>query len=261
MKNRKINVALAQFEPVWKGVHENVQVMLDMIAEAGRWSTDLIVFPELSRTGYVPKPSAEEIAEVAEILPSEDSRRIAQAAEVYGLAVVYGTLEKTADGRAYNSTVWLENGHFFFYRKTHIHWTENFVAGDSLAVFTSRIAKSGALICFDLGFPEAARTLALNGAELIVAPSAVPVTFKEINRRRLMARAMDNQIFVIYSNYTGEKYQGGSLVARPSGESLFEASAEPGVYGLTIDLGEIAYWRDYERLYPHRRPDVYGMSR
>lgn len=116
------------------------------------------------------------------------------------------------------------------------------------------------MVCFDLGFPEAARVLALNGAELIVAPSAVPLNFKEINRRRVVARAMDNQLFVLYCNYSGEVSGGGSLVVDPSGEIILEAGNEPGVYVQSIDLRQVAYWRNYERIYEHRRPDLYVLE-
>lgn len=213
----------------------------------------------MSRTGYRPKPAAEEVDALAESLPSDDSRRIGGSAALHRMGVVYGTLEKSATG-AYDTVVWLEAENLFRYRKTHIHWTENFTPGESFPVFESRLASAGALVCFDLGFPEAVRTLALNGAEPDRCPSAVPQDFKDINRRRVVARAMDNQLFVIYCNYTGDPYEGGSMVADPSGEILLEAGSEVGVYLETIDLEKVAYWRRYERIYDHRRPELYELS-
>ncbi|MFQ5677230.1 MAG: carbon-nitrogen hydrolase family protein, partial [bacterium] len=86
-----------------------------------------------------------------------DSRRIAGAALQYKMSVVYGTLERAPSG-AYNTVVWLEEDQLFRYRKTHIHWTENFSPGSDFPVFRSSLVSAGALVCFDLGFPEAART-------------------------------------------------------------------------------------------------------
>ncbi len=256
MSEKKITVALGQFAPAWKAVDKNMTRMLSMIEEAGKAGADLIVFPELSRTGYSPKPSEEDIAVVGESLPSSDSRRILELGQRYQIAVVYGTLERSSDG-VFNSAVWTEHDKLFRYHKTHIHWTENFTPGEDFPVFESRLAKAGIVICFDLAFPEAVRSLALKSADFIVAPSAVPQDFKNINRKRVVARAMDNQVFVIYCNYTGKDYQGGSLVADPSGEIQYEVGAKPGVYLHTIDLGLVDYWRNYERIYPHRRPDLY----
>lgn len=256
MRNQNITVALGQFAPIWEAIEENVDQMLSMIKEAGKAGADLIVFPELSRTGHSHRPTAEEIAVLAETFPSVDSQRIAGEAYQHKMSVVYGSLEPSPTG-AYNTVVWLEEDKMFRYHKTHVHWTENFTPGESFPVFESNLAKAGALVCFDLAFPEAARTLALNGAELVVAPSVMPLNFKDISRRRVVARAVDNQVFVIYCNYTGEAYEGGSLVVDPGGEILFEAGTKTGVYLQAIDLRQVAYWRNYERIYDQRRPHIY----
>ncbi|MFQ5433123.1 MAG: carbon-nitrogen hydrolase family protein [Nitrospinota bacterium] len=85
----------------------------------------------------------------------------------------------------------------------------------------------------------------------------MPSNFKVTSRRRVVARAVDNQVFVLYCNYTGKAYDGGSLVADPGGEVVLDAGTKPGVYIHTIDLGEIAYWRNYEQIFNHRRPKIY----
>ncbi|RMI27541.1 MAG: carbon-nitrogen hydrolase family protein [Calditrichaeota bacterium] len=254
-----LTIALGQFEPQWGKIEANMGQMLQMIDAAGKQKADVIVFPELSRTGYAPCPTAEEIERLGEVLPSPDSRRLAEAAGKYNMMVVYGTLEQGPHGLAYNTAVCLEGGQLHRYHKTHVHWTENFAPGSDLAVFSTRWGRIGMLICFDLGFPEAARTLALQGAEIIISPAAVPEDFKEIHRRRVMARALDNQLFVLYCNHAGTAYGGGSAVAHPTGEIVLLADERPDVYIHTLRLEDIAAWRDREQLFAYRRPELYQL--
>ncbi|RMD92804.1 MAG: carbon-nitrogen hydrolase family protein [Calditrichaeota bacterium] len=249
-KKHQITVALAQFAPQWKELEENMEWMFKMIKEAGKVGAHLVIFPELSYTGYPHETTPEELASLAETLPSSHSRNLAREARNYNLAVVYGMLEKAPHG-AYNTVVWLEKDLLFRYRKTHVHWNEKFTPGEEFPLFPSHLGTCGALVCFDLAFPETARTLALKGATMIVAPSAVPEEFKKINRQRVIARALDNQIFVFYCNYTGDHYGGGSLIVGPGGDILLEATEAPGLYFQTIDLSQIDYWRHHERIYEH----------
>lgn len=254
--SQTLTVAIGQFAPKWRAREENLAQMIAMITEAGAAGAALIVFPEMSRPGYSPKPTTDDWDLLAETLPSPDSERLANAAAPYKMVVVYGTLEKSPTG-AHNTVVWLEDEKLFRYRKTHIHWTENFTHGNSFPVFGSRLAPAGALICFDLAFPEAARTLARHGAQIIVAPSAVPLNFKKIIHRRVMARALDNQLFVIYCNHAGENYGGGSLIVSPSGDIILEAAEKPGIYVTSLEIEQVAYWRSFEPISHYRRDDIY----
>ncbi len=253
---RKLAVALGQFEPVWLDVPRNMGRMREFIDEAGRKGADLLIFPELSRTGYAARPSPSDLARVAELLPSPDSRLLMDAAARHNMAVVYGTLLRDKSG-AYNAAVWVENDTCFVYRKTHVHWSEAFLPGAELCGFDSRLVTAAVLICFELAFPEAAAALARKGVRLLVAPSAVPSSFQAIARRRVVARALDNQIFAAYCNACGTKFGGGSLVVDPRGEIVMEAGGEPGVFVTSLELPLIDRWRKQEPLDRFRRPELY----
>jgi predicted amidohydrolase len=116
----------------------------------------------------------------------------------------------------------------------------------------------GMLICFDLAFPEAARVLALAGAEVILAPSAVPTDFKTYSERRVIARALDNQCFIVYCNLGGEGFGGNSLVVDPRGEVLARCGPDQQLAFCTIDLDTITDWQGEERIFSERRPELYG---
>ncbi|MFQ5561887.1 MAG: carbon-nitrogen hydrolase family protein, partial [Nitrospinota bacterium] len=191
-------------------------------------------------------------------LASNYISKLQSIASLHSISVVFGTLVK-AGQRAYNAVIWLEGDQLFRYNKTHVHWTENFIPGDDFPVFESELTKAGALSCFDLGFPEASRSLVLKGAEIIVAPSLVPADFKDINKKRVVARALDNQIFVIYCNYAGGGHSGGSLIADPGGDILMEADDKPGIFIKNIDLNRIGQWRKKELLFQNRRPEIYKI--
>ena len=94
------------------------------------------------------------------------------------------------------------------------------------------------MICFEHAFPEIATTLALDGAQVLVIPSAVPVGYEHLLALRTRARAQDSQVFAVASNLAEDGFCGGSMIVDPRGE-IAAAQAEEAAIGATIDLEAI----------------------
>jgi predicted amidohydrolase len=159
------------------------------------------------------------------------------------------------------------------YRKTHLPFlgVDRYVkAGPSLPKpFNTTLGRIGTLICFDLRFPEAARVLSLNGAQIILAPSAWHHTSPLYPELLVPTRSAENRVFILAADQTGEvrnvKFLGRSLITNPDGKVLAEAgtSEETILYAeidirLTTEKKLIFKPGEFELdLFGQRRPDIY----
>jgi predicted amidohydrolase len=129
------------------------------------------------------------------------------------------------------------------YRKTHLFGaeTEAYVPGDSLATVALEGRRLGVMICFDMEFPEVARTLAADGADVLVTISANPAPFELDHDLFARTRALENGLPHVYVNRVGEEegfdFCGGSLALDPDAGVLAEAGRE-GEHVLSAELGE-----------------------
>ncbi len=229
---------------------------------------DLLVLPELFATGYTFE-SAEEAAGLAERADGETAGYLRGLADRTGGAVVAGFAE-TDGRRVYNSALLADSrGVIGCYRKVHLFNREKlwFSPGaGSFPVFRVGEVSVGLMICFDWIFPEAARTLALGGADIIAHPANLVLPYCQGAMR---TRCLENRLFAITANRVGTEERGGdsftftgaSQVTSPLGEVL--ASAPPE--GTRVEVVEIdpAQARDkrlnpYNDLLGDRRPECYG---
>ncbi|MGH7792749.1 MAG: nitrilase-related carbon-nitrogen hydrolase, partial [Thermodesulfobacteriota bacterium] len=136
-----------------------------------------------------------------------------------------------------------------------------FKSGGERLVVDTPLGKLGVIICYDLRFPELARGLALNGAEMLVVPAQWPKARLNHWRTLAIARAIENQSFVIACNRTGrdtkEEYPGHSLIIDPWGDVLAEGEEEEGFIIAEIDLERVNVVRRTMRCFDDRRPEVY----
>jgi omega-amidase len=205
--------------------------------------SDLIVFPE-----FYFKSITQEMLD--RIITLVDQTRI---------AVVLGAVEKEGD-HTYDSAYLLEYDKVHRYRKTHVHWTEDFKPGDRLEVFSTSLCKLGMLVCYDSTFIETSRVLALEGAEIIVIIAAVPAYFDvKISLIRIQANAAENQVFIIYVNKPiKELCNGNSMIVSPKGRVISSAgSVETTITG-ALNYDDLKEWREQEHIFPFRRPELYG---
>ncbi len=261
-------VGFAQFEPLYAEPAANRDTMSEIAESAGQF--DLLVFPELAATGYELRDvvHARNIAEpFQEGATSEWARAL--AVESRG-AIVVGYAEK-ADGVAYNSCVLaLPNGAVHNYRKIHLFSREKelFAPGDAPPpVIDTPAGSIGLMICFDWFFPEMARTLALQGAQIIAHPSNLVLPYCQ---RAMYCRSVENRVFTITANRIGTENQAGraltftgqSQILDPDGNTLASAPADaPRSTLVTIDP-ELAHNKsinEYNNLTNDRRPSLYDV--
>jgi predicted amidohydrolase len=251
---RKVCVAQIAITP--GTVEENLAKITSVIERHDK--NDLIVFPELIVHGHVYSTlPRDDIAEIISQTPSLD--RVQEVARKHNVRVVLGSMEER-EGRYLNVAVYLGTSHIETYAKTHVHWTEQFDPGTELKTFGSSFERIGPLICYDAAFPEAARTLTLQGARILTVLGAVPKTFHpHVMARRMQALAVMNQVFVVYANRGGESFNGGSGIWDPQGDVVGRVGTGEHILEAQIDLNEIDRWREEEPLYPHRRNDLYTV--
>lgn len=235
-----MRVACAQYAIRDGDPEVNFERSVAAILDAARAGADLVVLPELANSGC-DLPSRESALGFAEevggpgIPEGLTLRAWRSAAEETGIFIVGGFLEREGDS-LYNSAAVVGPGFFGRYRKTHL-WDEEkllYEPGRELPIFETPLCNIGMLICYDAWFPEAARTLALRGADLICIPANAPDDWVPQAQRRggltmlnvhAIATANANRLFVACANRVGDGYLGRSCVVDPSGGVLAFGSA------------------------------------
>jgi len=222
-----MRVSCAQYAALEGDYDHNLERSLHFIRRATSEGTDLVVLPELANSGC-DLGSRDQALELAEEVPSGPTVRAwREEAEGSGVCVVGGLLEREGD-TLYNSAVLLGSSMLGRYRKTHLWDNEKLLyePGRELPVFDTPLGRIGVLICYDIWFPEAARTLALKGAQIICVPSNAPDDWvPEAHRRgdltmlnvHCMAAANANRVFVAAANRVGDGYLGRSCIVDVTG--------------------------------------------
>lgn len=204
-----MKIGFVQFAPAFGKVRNNLAAIEKLVC--GR-RADLLVLPELCTTGYcfASRSEARRLAEPADGISMMFLKRLARQERV---ALVVGFAESHG-GRIYNSAALITpKGLAGVYRKAHLFWNEKkwFTPGDTgFRVFKLGLVKIGIMICFDWIFPEAARTLALKGAQIICHPSNLVLPHCPIS---MPVRALENRVFTVTANRIGRESRGGQSLA------------------------------------------------
>lgn len=224
-----VRVGYYQNNPGFGKVSENLDRISVKLEEA---EADLIVLPELCASGYQ-FVSQDEVRRLAEPIPDgPTTTRLLEVAKKKQMVIVAGLPERAGDV-CYNSAVVVgPQGLIGSYRKTHLFFEETlfFTPGDTgFHVWDLGQAKIGVMICFDWYYPEAARTLALKGADIICHPSNLVLPNCPDS---MPVRCLENRVFAITCNRTGSEARGGkepltyignSEVVTPQGAILHRA--------------------------------------
>ena len=238
-ETRKVRLASAHYRPT-RGVSIDkvIEEMSDISRKAAEKKADLLVFGEsLFLYATMKKP-----AEIAGKIPGETSEKVGRIAKKFKMHIVYGQYERDGD-IIYNSAVLIDpQGKFIGkYRKVALppEEAENGVTPDKeFPVFDTKIGKIGMMICYDSFFPDVAKNLALNGAEII----AYPVW--GCNPRLAAARACENQVYLISSTYTHHRENWiKSGIFDPFGELLSHGKNWGDVSVEEVDLTTPVYWQ------------------
>ena len=202
-----MNIGIYQFFPQWGKVEENTQKIINKLSEYS--DVDLWVLPELCTTGYQ-FISKEELASLAEEFPAgKTAQAIMQLTKEKQNVVILGVAEKEGDN-IYNSSAIFEKGKFIgIYRKIHLFYKEKnvFTPGNKAPeVYDVMGAKVGPMICFDWIFPEIARSLALQGAELLAHSANLVLPYCQA---AMITRSIENRVFTATANRLGAENRDG----------------------------------------------------
>ena len=279
---REVTVAATQMACSWDK-EANVALAEDLIREAASKGAQIILIQELFETPYFCQDQKKEYFALAH--PVEDHPTIERLSELAAeLEVVLPvSFFERANNAFYNSLVTLDaDGSLLgLYRKTHIPdgpgYQEKFYfnPGDTgFTTFATRYGRIGVGICWDQWFPEAARAMALMGAELLFYPTAIgsepqdaSLDSKDHWQRTMQGHAAANVTPLIASNRIGTEkgdkseitFYGSSFIAGPTGEKLAEADrTSQSILVQSFDLDEVAAQRAAWGLFRDRRPELYG---
>ena len=262
----------------------NIAKAKAMVRRAAGQGAQIVLLPELFETPYFCQDQSAEYFALAQ--PFEGNTLIGEfagLAKELGVVLPLSFFER-AHNAYYNALAMIDADGCVLgrYRKSHIPdgpgYQEKFYfhPGDSgFKVWETRYGRLGAAICWDQWFPEAARIMALKGAEILLYPTAIgsepapapPVDSRDHWRRVMQGHAAANCLPLVAANRVGIEpgkagaltFYGSSFIAGPTGEILAELGREEeGSVTASVDLAAIAKARASWGLFRDRRPDLYG---
>lgn len=272
-------VIAAVAAPFGRDLEACVHTIERVLGEARVCGAKLVVLPEAALGGYVESLHGEDI-DPPPVLDAEgpELRRVCELAR--DLTVCVGFCEAGADGARHNAAACLTgDGVLGVHRKIHLPLREDrfTTPGDRLEAFDTPVGRIGMLICYDKAFPEAARTLALDGAQVLAFLSAWPCSStnaaarlqddRQWRRAELWdrSRAAENSMIVASANQTGSfgvlRFLGGARIVDPGGDIVDATGTQAGLALASFDV-EATLERARRALSPIRdlRPDLYGVS-
>lgn len=264
---QKIQLALIQFESILGKPEENRNKAETMIRAAAKKGAELICLPELFSTGYNLSVIGKDMPQLAEPLDGPTVTKMQGLAKELGVFIAAPLGILAAEGKPFNSAVLIgDEGEIIgVYSKCHLYDAERlyFQPGQEFPVFETKLGKIGIMICFDAGFPEAARCLSLKGAEVILCPAAWRIQDKRMWELNMPQRALENSCYVAAVNRYGHEaslYMGGfSMACGPEGDMIAEITEEKeDTLYCVLDGKRLAdYRKDGGPYMPWRRPELY----
>jgi agmatine deiminase len=278
MENGKVTIGLIQMS-VDKDRELMQQKARAQVVEAAKAGAQIICLPELYRTSYFPRHIGTDTLQYAETIPGGSTDLFSGIAKEHGVVIILPLYEKAPDGRFYNSAVVIspDGTTGTPYHKVHIPQDPGFFEkgyfypGDSYRVVSTPFGRIGILICYDQWFPEAARCVALEGAEIIFYPTAighptgdVPSEGNWQDAWELIQRshAVANSVHVAAVNRVGTeggcRFFGGSFACDAFGKILAKAGNNEEILLVRMDLAMNHDVRESWGFFRNRRPDTYG---
>jgi 5-aminopentanamidase len=238
-----MHIAGIQTDVVFRDINANFTTLESHVRSEVARGTQLTIFPECFTTGYC-FDSLEEAMSFAESVPGPTTDRIAAICKELNTCVVYGMLEKSGS-QLFNTAVLIgPDGLIGSYRKVHLPYlgVDRFTTpGDRpFEVFEAAGMRIGMLICYDGGFPEAARVLAILGADIILLPTNWPPGGAYMAEFSINCRAMENGVYFAAVNRIGFEngfsFIGKSRICSPIGATMATIDEDtPGIIRAEID--------------------------
>ena len=235
---RQFRLAVAQIAPTLGDLEKNLALHEKMSREAIAQSANLLIFPELSLTGYFLKDQVPSVALRSDAAALHLFRELSQR-----IAIMVGFVEEASSHRFYNASAYFEGGEIrHIHRKVYLPTYGIFdearylAAGDRIRAFDTALGRMAILICEDLWHPAAPAIAAWDRAEIVICPSASPGRglgqagpFQNASTWERTIRTCGDLLtsYVVYANRVGYEdgacFWGGSEVVAPSGETVAKA--------------------------------------
>jgi predicted amidohydrolase len=244
---------------------KNLEMAVQMVNEAAKRQIDILVFPELFTTGYC----LDQASILAEESKGHTINLLRDLAGRFRIFIIAGSILERQGEKIYNTTFLIgKDGRILgSYSKTHLFppFEENrFIEpGNELSIFKTELGLFGIMICFDIRFPEVARSLTLLGGQIIFCPAEFPTERSSVWATLLRARAIENQVFVIGCNRVGSDgkhlFGGRSAIIDPTGKTLAQAEDTAQLIDSELDLSQIKKARSELPQLKSRRKTVYHL--
>lgn len=261
---QKVDVTLAQITCQLHDKEGNLKRMRDVVRKS---KGKIVVFPEMSLTGYLPR---DDLFGLAETIVGPSIKSMLRLSKQTKKDIVFGApmRDEAVPGLVYNSCLCATgNGQLFKYDKMYLPtfgpFEEKvfFTPGKSAVVAEGRHARIGLMICYDMFFPELAKLETLLGAQILVNISAAPTTSRPFFRRVMPGRAVENAIFLAYANMVGVHgslvFGGSSVLLGPRGDELARGKdLEEDIVTGHIDLEDIEIARRFRPTVRDTRPEL-----
>lgn len=262
-------IAIAQIESS-TDKQDNLRKAFAFIQEAKQKNAELIAFPEFLMAFSPSTQGADELTIIAESADGPFVSSLRNAAKAAGIAVVATIYENsTTPNRVFDTAMWIDGqGNIAeVYRKLHLYDAFGFKESDKFhpgadvpQPVSSGESQFGILICYDLRFPEMARMLVLQGANVLIAPSGWVQGDLKVEHWQTMikARALENGCYVVAPDQTGNIYIGRSMIVDPLGRTIIDLGEKERLEVVEIDLNLVNDTREKLPLLKNRRTDVYA---
>ena len=264
--------------PIAEIKRANLENQMKMVEDAAQQGVQMLCFQEIFTTPYFCAEQQTRWYEAVERIPDGETVRLMQdVARQHGMVLIVPVYEEEMSGVYYNSAAVIDaDGKYLGkYRKTHIphvapgFWEKFYFRPGNLGYpcFDTAFARIGVYICYDRHFPEGARCLGLNGAEIIFNPSATVAGLSEyLWKLEQPAHAVANGYFVGAINRVGYEepwnigeFYGQSYFCDPRGQIIAEASRDKDELVVAdLEMGKIREVRNTWQFFRDRRPDAYG---
>ena len=257
---QSIKAAALQFNIALADIDKNLSHVTATLSRLAQEGVQLAVLPEMWSCGFAYR----ELNQLAKRTPELVERLKALSADL--CMTIVGSLPEPHGEKVFNTAYVVDRGTVAgSYRKMHLFSLmgedRHLDSGDSILLADTSVGKIGVMICYDLRFPELARRLAVDGADIIVVPGEWPKPREEHWRTLLRGRAIENQLFVVAANACGVigklDFFGSSLILGPKGEILAEGGYEECEPTALLDPAEMVQWRESITCFKDRRPDCY----
>jgi predicted amidohydrolase len=260
-----MKIAILQMNIEHGNPEMNQKKVVEMIENAVEGQPDIIVLPEMWNTSF----SLKNLHDIADKGGEPTKTMMGNLAKKYHVNIVAGSVADIQGDQVYNRLyIFNREGKVkSHYDKAHLiqqaREHEFLTAGTSTEVFTLDEVACGAIICYDIRFPELARTVALKGAKVLFIPAQWPETRIEHWKALVIARAIENQMYVVAVNRIGSEFKanfpGKSLVVDPWGKVLVELDDQEQIVQTDIDIDLVDRIRTKIPCFSDRNIEAYEL--